>query len=81
MPTVSVIIPTCNGAGLLRNTVKSILAQTLQDFEVIIVDEGSEDRSRERVKSLSDGWIRYFFKANGGAASAWNFGLSKATVD
>jgi glycosyltransferase involved in cell wall biosynthesis len=81
MPKVSVIIPTYNRAGVLTRAVQSVLAQTLQNFELIIVDDGSQDATREIVGGFEDSRIRYFFKSNGGAASARNLGLSKAAGD
>jgi len=78
---VSVIIPTYNRARVLRKTLKSVLTQTLQDFEIVIVDDGSQDDTRQAVEEIEDSRIRYFYKPNGGAASARNMGLSKARGD
>ncbi len=78
MPKVSVIIPTYNQSILLGDTVRSVLAQTEKDFEVLIVDDGSTDDTGDVVHKLSDNRIRYFYKSNGGTSSARNFGLSKA---
>ncbi len=78
MPKVSVIIPTYNRSGMVKEAISSVLAQTEQDFEIIVVDDGSTDNTREVVKSIAGPRIRYFYKQNGGPASARNFGLSKA---
>jgi glycosyltransferase involved in cell wall biosynthesis len=59
MPQVSVIIPTCNRALFLRAAIESVLNQTFQDFEIIVVDDASNDETAETVRSLADGRIRY----------------------
>lgn len=56
---VSVLIPTYNRAGLIGDTIKSILLQTHSDFELIIYDDGSTDTTPDIVKSFSDPRIRY----------------------
>ena len=78
MPKVSVIIPTYNRQYIIVKTIESVLNQSKQDLEVIVVDDGSSDDTRGVVESLNDSRVRYFYKTNGGAASARNFGLSKA---
>lgn len=74
---VSVIIPTYNGAKYIRQTVDAVLRQTYTNVEVLVVDDGSTDNTRE----LMHGWppsVQYFIKENGGPASARNFGIKKA---
>ena len=78
MPKVSVIIPTYNRSSLVKDAICSVLAQTEPDLEVIVVDDGSTDDTHRVVESLSDSRVSYFYKVNGGVASARNFGLSKA---
>jgi glycosyltransferase involved in cell wall biosynthesis len=51
-PNVSVIIPTCNRAHLIERSIQSVLNQTYQDLEVIVVDDGSKDNTAEVVRSL-----------------------------
>jgi glycosyltransferase involved in cell wall biosynthesis len=58
-----------------------VLAQTVNDFEILVVDDGSKDNGKKVVESFSDGRIRYFEKENGGAASARNYGIARATGD
>jgi len=84
MPKVSVIIPTYNRAQYLPQALDSVLAQTYQDFEVIIVDDGSTDNTREIIDNYIQRYIydsskiRYFHQANKGAASARNAGIQQA---
>jgi len=76
-PTVSVIIPTFNRAHLIGRAIKSVLNQTYQDFEIIVVDDGSTDNTQEIVKGFRDKRIRYIrHKKNTGAAAARNSGIS-----
>jgi len=79
MPKVSVIIPTYNCGLLLKESIHSVLAQSLKDFELIIVDDGSTDNTKLVIKNIGDSRIQYFYKGNGGASSARNIGLTKAT--
>jgi glycosyltransferase involved in cell wall biosynthesis len=78
MPKVSVIIPTYNRQKVVGESVQSVLNQTKRDLEVIVVDDGSMDNTREVVEALADARVNYFYKTNGGTGSARNFGLSRA---
>lgn len=73
-PAVSVIIPTYDRVGLLGAALDSVAAQTFQDLEIVIVDDGSTDGTREYVASRSER-IRYFWQPNQGVAEARNHGL------
>ncbi|MBU4477611.1 MAG: glycosyltransferase [Candidatus Omnitrophica bacterium] len=78
-PLVSVVIPTYNCADLLERSVKSVLAQTFQDFEIIIVDDASADNTQEVVFSFKDTRIKYVrHKKNLGEAAARNTGIKIA---
>lgn len=72
---VSVIIPTFNRAGLIEKCVDSILSQTYKDIEVIIVDDGSTDNTREVVERMKDPRIYYYYQDNKGACAARNHGI------
>ncbi|WP_445718949.1 glycosyltransferase family 2 protein [Flavobacterium sp.] len=78
MTLISVIIPLYNKDFSISNTLSSVLSQTYINFEIIIVNDGSTDRSLERVKQFSDSRIQLFNQENKGAATARNFGIEKA---
>jgi glycosyltransferase involved in cell wall biosynthesis len=77
-PIVSVIIPTYNAKALLVEAIDSVLSQTLTDFEVLVIDDGSTDGTAKAVKAIDDSRVHYYYKDNGGASSARNVGLDKA---
>ena len=79
MPQISVIIPTYNRSALVKEAVESVLAQTLGDLEVLVVDDGSTDDTRKTIEAIKDKRVRYFYKENGGVSSARNIGLRQAT--
>lgn len=78
MPTVSIIIPTYNRSALLKQALLSCLEQTYQDFEIIVVDDGSTDDTKQVVESLGSSKIRYFFQENCGRSKARNRAISLA---
>ncbi len=78
MKKVSVIIPAYNKAEYTRRTVESILAQTYSNIEILVVDDGSKDNTAAIMAGYKD-HIRFIEKANGGACSARNEGIRKAT--
>lgn len=74
---VSVIIPTYNRAHLVSEAINSVLNQTYQDFEIIVVDDGSTDETHEKLKPYQDK-IKYVYVKNGGTAYARNVGMKMA---
>ncbi len=78
MPRVSVILTTYNRADLVGRALKSVLAQTLADLEVIVVDDGSSDRTREVITQFADPRVHYIFQENRGLAGARNTGVRAA---
>ena len=82
MPKVSVIIPAYNCGNLIERTILSVCNQTFKDWELIIVDDGSTDKTKEVVLSFQkkDSRIKYFFQNNSGApAKPKNVGILNAT--
>lgn len=83
-PNISIIIPVYNVEAYLADCLDSILAQTFESFEVILVDDGSTDGSPAIAQKYADAHseqIRYYRKENGGPGLARNFGISKAKGD
>ncbi|MDD5633967.1 MAG: glycosyltransferase [Candidatus Omnitrophica bacterium] len=76
-PKVSIIIPAYNKAELTVKTVDSVLRQTYNNIEIIVVDDGSTDDTHQRLISYGDK-IVYIHKENGGACSARNLGIKAA---
>jgi glycosyltransferase involved in cell wall biosynthesis len=78
MPTISVIIPAYNAERTIQETVKSVLEQTFSDFELIIIDDGSTDRTLDLIQKIAVPRIRCFSYENGGVAVARNRGIFHA---
>src|SRR5688572_26839751 len=79
MPKVSVVIPTHNRPLMLRRAIDSVLAQTYQDFEIIVVDDGLRERSDNVVKLFEDDRIRYIsHEQEHGAPAARNTGIKNS---
>jgi len=77
-PFFSVVIPTYNRFSLLKRAVGSVLGQSLVDFELLVIDDGSTDQTKDWLKTLRDARCRAFFQPNGGVASARNKGVQQA---
>ncbi len=76
-PAVSIVIASYNRAKYLSATLDSVLGQTFQDFEVIVVDDGSTDDTRLLVETYGSR-VRYYFQANRGPSAARNLGVQNA---
>ena len=76
-PAVSVILPVFNGENYLRFAIESVLQQTLRNFELIVVDDGSTDSTATILKDYAE-HVRYVRQENTGAAGAVNHGLRLA---
>lgn len=85
-PAFSVIMPTYNREKLLESSINSLLKQTYQNFELIIVDDGSIDGTADVInskysKELNSGKIKYIYKENGGVCKARNVGLRNVSKE
>jgi len=80
MPTVSVIIHTYNNEQFIAETIDSVLKQTYNDYEIIVVDDGSVDGTRDALLPYTQK-IRYHYKENGGIASAKNAGIALSKTE
>jgi glycosyltransferase involved in cell wall biosynthesis len=77
----SIVVPTYNRAHLLPATIESVLAQTYNNFELIIVDDGSTDNTEEVVQKYLSDKVHYYKKPNAERAAARNYGAMKAKGD
>ena len=79
-PKISVIVPVYNAEKTLRRCVDSILAQTFEDFELILINDGSKDQSGDICDEYAakDSRVKTIHKTNGGVSSARNAGLNIA---
>jgi glycosyltransferase involved in cell wall biosynthesis len=79
-PLVSVIIPTYNREQYLRKALDSVLAQTYQRFEIIVVDDGSTDNTRTMLSAYKES-VRYVYQENQGISKARNTGIRNSHGD
>ncbi|MEM6698061.1 MAG: glycosyltransferase family A protein [Bacteroidota bacterium] len=81
MPFFSIVIPSFNRSAFIENTVRSVLQQSFQDFEVVVVDDGSTDDTAQKMEVLQEQYankIRYFFQENEERGKARNVGIKNA---
>lgn len=81
MPKFSVVISVFNKDKYIAETLKSVLAQTFTDFEVVILNDGSTDNSEAEIAKFDDPRIRYFSQHNQGAGAARNAAIAKARAE
>lgn len=74
----SIVMPYYKNAHIVKRSVDSIIAQTVKDFELLIVDDGSEDNIDDIISEYGDSRITVLHKKNGGVSSTRNFGISNA---
>ena len=75
---ISIIIPTYNRAKFLLEAVNSVFNQTVKPFEIIVIDDGSNDNTKEVLENLD---VKYIYQKNRGVSSARNRGVKEAKGD
>ncbi|NES24778.1 MAG: glycosyltransferase [Symploca sp. SIO3E6] len=78
MPLISIIIPVYNGEKTIRETIESVYNQTFSDWELIVINDGSQDSTLEILSSISEPRLKIFSYPNGGQAISRNRGISQA---
>lgn len=78
MTTISVIIPAYNAQNTIVETVESVRQQTFQDLEIIVIDDGSQDRTCELLATISDKRLKVYSHPNKGVSTARNIGIARA---
>lgn len=77
-PFFSVVIPTHNRRKRVSRAIKSVLRQSCKDFEVIVVDDGSKDGTRRKIRRKFGSKVRYFYQSKSGPSAARNKGIKHA---
>lgn len=78
-PQISILLPTYNRAPLLRGVLAGLLSQPLREIEIVVVDDGSQDNTRDVVTSFQDERVRYFLRNRTGATANVNEALNLST--
>ena len=81
MNTLKILLSTYNGEKYLNQQLDSLFSQTYENFELIIVDDGSTDSTRDLIKSYTDSRIVYLYQENKGVSASRNLALSKSKGD
>lgn len=77
---ISVIIPAYNSSRFIESALESVLSQAYKNFEIIVVDDGSSDNTKEVIKRFIDkGLVSYYYQSNKGPAAARNMGIKQAS--
>ena len=74
-------MPAYNAESTIFESIKSVLNQTYQDWELIIINDGSIDKTESIVKNIFDKRISYYYQTNSGVSAARNFGLTVCNGD
>jgi len=77
-PLISVVIPCYNAEKYIKETIESVLTQRFEEFELIIMNDGSTDLSEKIIQAFDDKRIRYFYQKNAGVSTARNEGIKKS---
>ncbi len=79
MKRFTVCIPTYNRSTLVQRAIHSVLTQDFDDFELLVIDDGSTDDTKKEIEKITDLRMKYISKKNGGKHSALNIGFKEAT--
>ncbi|MDP8966064.1 MAG: glycosyltransferase [Cyanobacteriota bacterium] len=79
MPLVSIIVPVYNGETTIQETIESVLNQTFRDFELLIINDGSQDATLEVIDRIQDPRVKVFSYSNSGVSTSRNRGISLAS--
>jgi len=79
MPLISVVIPVYNGEKTIAETIESVLNQSFSDFELIVINDGSQDSTLDILASIQDPRIKIFSYPNAGLSASRNRGISQAS--
>lgn len=77
-PLFSIIIPTFNRSGLLQRAIQSVLDQEVSNWELLVIDDGSTDDTKQKLTHFQDPRIHYYYQKNQGQSAARNQGVRKA---
>ena len=79
MPLISVVVPVFNGEKTIKETIESVLKQTFTDFELLVINDGSQDLTVEVVEKIQDSRIQVYSYPNAGLAASRNRGIDRST--
>lgn len=77
----SVVIPAFNAEKFIARSIQSVLNQTYKDFELIIIDDGSKDGTKQKISEFQNAKIKYFYQENAGVSAARNRGIQASSHD
>lgn len=77
-PFFSVIIPTYNRAAVLRNAIRSVIEQVFSNWELVVIDDGSTDDTKDIILEFKDNRIKYFYKKHEERSIARNYGIERS---
>lgn len=80
-PVISIVIPLYNKGDEILKTLDTVFGQTVSDYEILVVDDGSTDGGEAKVEAVSDARVRLIRKENGGVSTARNAGMKAAVSD
>src|SRR3954465_7326609 len=80
-PLITVIMPAYNAESYISDAIRSVMSQSYENWELLVVDDGSDDKTAEIITSFTDHRIRYFRQVNKGVSAARNLALTQLRGD